>query len=116
MGTFRHPPVILGADRAKTEEVEALVDTGSSFTWIPRDTLDRLGVRSEFREEFETIDERTLEREMAVVMVRLDGQTLPTLIIFGDYGTEPVIGAYTLEGFRLAPDPSIGGSSMCAAS
>ncbi|MBI2887205.1 MAG: aspartyl protease family protein [Chloroflexi bacterium] len=105
MGTFRHSLVLLSTDGAKTQEVEGLVDTGSSFTWVPRETLQSLGIVPSFREEFETIDGRVLEREMALVMVRLNGQTLPTLIVFGDTGTESVIGAYTLEGFRLAPDP-----------
>lgn len=39
---------------------------------------------------------------MSVVVARLDGQTLPTLAIFGDEGAEPLLGAYTLEGFALA--------------
>lgn len=28
-----------------------------------------------------------------------------TICAFGDEGTEPLLGAYTLEGFALAPDP-----------
>lgn len=105
MGTFSHPLTLLSTDGARTEEVEALVDTGSSFTWIPRDHLERLGIAPSFHEEFETIDGRVTERDMVVVMARLEGQTLSTLVVFGDPGTEVTIGAYTLEGFRLAPDP-----------
>ncbi len=33
------------------------------------------------------------------------GQTLPTLVVFGDEGSIPLLGAYTLEGFGLAADP-----------
>jgi len=38
-------------------------------------------------------------------MARWDGQALPTLVVFGDEGSQPPLGAYTLEGFGLAADP-----------
>ncbi|HHT9131936.1 MAG TPA: retroviral-like aspartic protease family protein, partial [Candidatus Tripitaka californicus] len=50
-------------------------------------------------------DGRRIEREMAETRVRLDGQTRTTLVVFGDEGTEPLLGAYTMEGFGLSPDP-----------
>jgi predicted aspartyl protease len=37
--------------------------------------------------------------------VRLEGQQLTTLVGFGEDGTRPLLGAYTLEGFGLVPDP-----------
>ncbi len=42
---------------------------------------------------------------MAVAMARWNGQVLPTLVVFGDAGSQPLLGAYTLEGFGLAPAP-----------
>ena len=42
---------------------------------------------------------------MAVTMARWDGQALSSLVVFGDDGSIPLLGAYTLEGFGLAPDP-----------
>ena len=105
MGTFRHPLTLLSTDGARMDHVEALVDTGSTFTWIPRERLERLNIIPSFHEEFETIDGRVIEREMATIVAQLNGQTLPTLVVFGDVASEPVIGAYTLEGFRLAADP-----------
>ena len=38
-------------------------------------------------------------------MARWDGQALSSLVVFGDDGSIPLLGAYTLEGFGLAPDP-----------
>lgn len=105
MGVFQHPIVLLSADGSRSEELDAVVDTGSSFSWIPMERLESLGISPAFSQDFETIDGRVIHREMAVALARLNGQTLPTLVVFGDAGTEPVIGAYTLEGFRLAPDP-----------
>ena len=48
---------------------------------------------------------RVVTRDMAVTMARWDGEALPTLVVFGDPGSLPILGAYTLEGFGLAPDP-----------
>jgi len=42
---------------------------------------------------------------MAVTMTRWDGQSLPSLVVFGDENSLPLLGAYTLDGFGIAPDP-----------
>lgn len=87
------------------EAVDALVDTGAIYIWMPRSIFERLGIQPQFRREFETVDGRVIERDMAVIQVRLNSQTLPTLGIFGDEGTEPLLGMVALETFGLAVDP-----------
>ena len=105
MGTFQATVEIGDPDGSQYETVEAVVDTGSTYTWVPRDVLARLGVESEFQQEFETADGRVIERDVAETRVRLDGQARTTLVVFGDEGSKPLLGAYTLEGFALAVDP-----------
>ena len=105
MGTFQVSLEIGDAHGQRWEAVDALVDTGASYTWIPRNLLARLEVEPEFRRESVTADERVIVRDMAVTMARWDGQSLPTLVVFGDEGSMPMLGAYTLEGFGLAADP-----------
>jgi len=85
--------------------MEALVDTGASYTWIPRDALDRLGVRPDESRVFVLADGREVRYPVAWVRVRLDERTQPTLVVCGDSGTEPLLGAFTLEGFGLGVDP-----------
>ncbi len=87
------------------ETVEALVDTGSTYTWVPRGILEGLDVFPQFQREFETADGRVVQRDLAVTMVRWDGETMPTLVVFGGNGDAVLLGAYTMEGFSLAPDP-----------
>ena len=87
------------------ETVEALVDTASTYTWIPRELLERLGIQSEYRVEFETADGRVIERDMVQTRARLYGQERITIVVFGNQGDSVLLGAYTLEGFALAPDP-----------
>ncbi len=105
MGTFSVGLEIGDSQGQVWETIQALVDTGSSYTWIPRRLLERLNVRPQFQREFETADGRVVERDLAVTMVRWDGETMPTLVVFGDNGDSVLLGAYTMEGFSLAPDP-----------
>lgn len=106
MGTFRVTLEIsdpLGQRRYET--IEALVDTGATYTWVPRSVLERLGVAPKFRRPFLTADGRQIEREMATILVRIDEREHPTPCIFGDEGTEPLLGVVTLEELGLGVDP-----------
>ncbi len=104
MGTF-HVSIAIGDSQGQRwEAVEALVDTGSTYTWLPRPLLERLGVHPQLQREFETADGRVIERDMATTMARWDGETMPTLVVFGGDGDAVLLGAYTLEGFGVAPD------------
>lgn len=105
MGTFSATIEIGDPRGERYEAMEALVDTGSSYTWAPRELLERLGVEPVDRWEFETADGRVIERDIGRTWVRIDGRSEVTLVVFGEEGSRPLLGAYTLEGLRLAPDP-----------
>jgi clan AA aspartic protease len=105
MGAF-HVTVEIGDPAGvRFERLEVLVDTGATYTMVPRDVLDRLGVRPEEDWPFVLADGRQVDLGVAWVRLRLDGRTHPTIAAFGDPGTEPLLGVFTLEGFRLAADP-----------
>jgi predicted aspartyl protease len=105
MGTFRYEFAVGSADGARFEDVEAVVDSGATYTWIPRPLLERLGAQPSFRRRLRMADDSVIERDAAVLPVRLDGQMLPTIVIFGDPGSEALLGAVTLEEFSLGVDP-----------
>ncbi|HXG97518.1 MAG TPA: aspartyl protease family protein [Gemmatimonadales bacterium] len=105
MGTFRVTLHLAGATGERFTLMEALVDTGASYTWIPRDVLEGLGVRPDEERVFVLADGRAVRYPIAWVRVRLDERTQPTLVVWGDSGTEPLLGAFTLEGFGLGVDP-----------
>jgi len=105
MGTFQATIQVGDREGRAFESLEAMVDTGATYTWIPSGLLTKLGVQPQFQRQFLTADGRTIERNMAETRVRLDGQELSTMVVFGDEGSVPLIGAYTLEGFGLAADP-----------
>jgi large subunit ribosomal protein L1 len=105
MGTFTVVVEIGSADRDEFRSVEALVDTGATFSWIPGNVLRELGHDPLSSEQFETADGRIVDREIAEVPIRLDGKLRTTPCVFGDEGARPILGAVTMEQFLLAPDP-----------
>lgn len=105
MGTFRVPLEVGDAQGGRWERVDALVDTGASYTVLPGSILDRLGVARARRWPFELADGRSVECDIGHAMVRYDGESVPTIVVFGLEDAEPLMGAYALEGLRLAPDP-----------
>ena len=105
MGTFNVEIEIGDPQGQRWERLDALVDTGSSFTWVPADVLRRLSVEPVRQFPFETAEGRITQRDVGRTWVRYEGRSEMTLVVFGEEDTEPLLGAYTLEGFLLAPDP-----------
>ncbi len=105
MGTFRVPIEIGDPQGERYERVEALVDTGATYTTVAASTLRRLAVMPHDRVPFILADGRRIERDVGQTWVRVDGKSVITLVIFGDEGVDPLLGSYTLEGVRLGVDP-----------
>lgn len=105
MGTFRVAIEVGDQQRQRYESIEALVETGSTYTVLPASVLRRLGVQPHRRSTFELADGTRKEWEMGRTWVRLDGNEEMTLVVFGEDGVQPLLGAVTLEEFLLAPDP-----------
>jgi len=105
MGTFRHPVRVGRLDGSAFETLEALVDTGSTYTWVPRPVLERLGIAPTTRRRLELADGSIVERTAGQVLITVGGETVFTLCIFGDPDSMALLGAVTLEECGLAPDP-----------
>jgi 4a-hydroxytetrahydrobiopterin dehydratase len=105
MGVFRYTIEIGASIDGPFETIEAVVDTGAFYTWVPGPVLERLGVQRAEERQFKIADGRIIERSVAEVVVRIDGRARHTQCVFGDEGSESLLGAFTLEGFALAPDP-----------
>jgi len=87
------------------EAVETMVDTGATYTWIPRDILSRLRIVPEEQRPFVLADGREVDYGVAWVRIRIDGRNQPSLCVFGEPGTQPLLGVFTLEAFGLGVDP-----------
>ncbi len=105
MGTFTHNITLLVTSGDAREAVEALVDTGATFTSVPASLLERLGVQAEGVVRLELANGQIEERPMGPVKVELDGRQRTVSCVFGEPGEPPVMGATTLEVFLLSVDP-----------
>lgn len=104
MGTFFQPITLL-SEQGATETVEALVDTGSTFSTIPASVLERLAVRPHRTIRLRLANGQIDERQVGRVMAQLDGVEEEILCVFGGPNDLPTIGAHTLEAFLLGVDP-----------
>jgi len=105
MGTFRVSIEVGDPLGRRYEFVEALVDTGATYLNLPAPFLQALGVMPHARDTFVLADGRRVERDIGRTWIRVDGRAELTLVVFGETGSQPLLGAYALEGLRLAADP-----------
>src|SRR5881628_4207238 len=105
MGHFRVALQVGNRAGEHFEPIAALVDTGATYTWIPRDVLKQLGVGPEEEWPFVLADGREVRYPMAWIRIRLGERVQPTIAVFGEPRSEPILGVVTLEEFRLAADP-----------
>lgn len=106
MGTFRTTIFVESAERrGETAAVEAaLVDTGSEYTWVPREVLEFLHIRAERMQTFIIADGSTLERPLGSAVVHAAGTSAPDLVVFAESGDMVLLGARSLEGMNLRVD------------
>ena len=87
-----------------SEEVELLVDTGSTYSWVSRPLLEKLGIEPKGKKLFKTIDDRHIEREIGEAVIEVMGEKATTIVVFADEGAQ-VLGVHGLEGLGLEVDP-----------
>ena len=105
MGTFRVEVEVGDPEGRRYERVEALVDTGATYTSLPRPLLEALGVIPHARDSFVLADGRHVERDIGRAWIRVGVRIEVTLVVFADPGSSVLLGAYALEGLRLAAEP-----------
>jgi large subunit ribosomal protein L1 len=106
-GPMGHVDIIVGLgtpDQTRWLEIEANVDTGATFTMIPRSVLEDLGVDPVDTAVFQLADGSSTTREIGEVPLRLEGKVRTTLCLFGEEGQPALIGVVTLEQFLLGVD------------
>ena len=105
MGTFKWPLRISSMDGQRARDIEATVDTGASFTTLPSRLLRELGIQPMGKRGFLLADSRRIEMNYGEARATIDGDTVTTIVVFGEDDAPPLLGAYTLEGLALTVDP-----------
>jgi predicted aspartyl protease len=105
MSTFRYSIEIGDTGQQRFERLEAWVDSGASYTWIPQPILEDLGYSPTGRRRFRLANGETIERDICRVYLRIGQDVEFTLCVFGDDDSLPLLGATALEEFALGVDP-----------
>ena len=105
VSTFFHPLTLIN-ETGTSETIDALVDTGSSFSTISKNLLSSMGVRPFARVRLRLANGQLNEAEVGEVVAKIDELAPRTIIcVFGDDDGPQIIGAHTLEAFLLGVDP-----------
>ena len=106
MGTFTVRAILSHPERREMQvALDLLVDTGATWSLIPPDAAQSLGIEPSGTRAVRTADGRRLDLPLAEVRFTIDGRSLTTPCLIGAPGAPALLGAVTLEAFGLAPDP-----------
>lgn len=100
--TVAHP-----ADPNRAAEVELLVDTGATLSWVPKEALDQIGAPRIGRRSFLVADGRTIERDTAAVILRFNGTSGAVTVVAAEPQDGRLLGATSLETLGLGVDPVV---------
>ena len=106
MGTFKAHVGVDDGNGGKTQWVDALVDTGATYTVLPASMLlERVGVqpRETLEFTFATGEQRSLP--VGNAYFRVGDREGPSKVVFGEEG-QYLLGATTLQELALIADTS----------
>lgn len=106
MGLFNVPIGVGDPQGERFQIVEALVDTGATFTILPASILDNLGVEPQRSGSFELADGSFRDYRIGETILRVEGEEVHSVVVFGDEEMDPILGVVTLEILGLAVDPA----------
>ena len=105
MGTVTVTIQVGDRDGHQFEEIDIIVDTGSTYTAVPRVMLERLGVPIQRSMPSQTADGRIVPVDIGQTIVRLEGFEFYTPVIFAAENEPSLLGVVTLGEAGLAVDP-----------
>ena len=105
MGTFSVEIEVGDPSGSRFEPVEALVDTGATYTMLPASMLRSLDVSPIDSQSFILTNGQRVCREIGQTLVSIDSRVRTTQVVFADEESDPVLGMVTLGVFGLRVDP-----------
>ena len=105
MGTFNWAVTVISADGRRRETVEALVDTGATYTSLPSAMLERLGIERGPQLDFTLADGRVMWQESGEAILRINGAAAICTVLFAEDDLLPLLGAETLERIEMLVGP-----------
>ena len=93
------------ANGQRAEEVRCLIDSGAVYSLIPGVVLRRLGIKPHSTSEFVLASGDLIRRRLATAALEYDGRRGDSMVIVGQRGDDPLLGAITIESLGLVLDP-----------
>jgi clan AA aspartic protease len=91
---------------SRTERVRLLIDTGATYTLLPEDLAQRLGIIPSPRPVRVTLaDGSEKDFHLGTVLVRLERREAGATVLIAPLGSAPLLGVEALEALGLAVDP-----------
>jgi len=105
VGTFSYPITVRNPETGAGVQIEALVDTGATFSIIPEATLRSLGIAPTRAAAMQLADGSVVQVPLGHAEFQVNGEASITPCLFGQEGWPTLLGAVTMESLLLAPDP-----------
>jgi predicted aspartyl protease len=104
--TFAKAKLHSPSDPSKALDLDLMVDTGSTYTWIKRSRLSSLGLKPMGKRAFRTIEGKLIEREICEAIMECEGERATTIVVLAEEEDVEVLGVHALEGLGLEVDPT----------
>ena len=106
MSTFTVEATLIHPEhRERVVTAEFLVDTGATYSLLPREIVERLGLATPEELSAVLASGDRVVYGVGEVRVRLGRRERTAVFLAGPRGCRPLLGAFTLEAFALAADP-----------
>ena len=108
MGFTYVDAVVYNRETSRSKKVRLLVDTGSTYTWVAKQTVEELSVQPERRRIFKTVDGRTVKRWLVDLPIEIGKEKAVTVVVLAERKDAEVLGVHALEGLGMEVDPTTG--------
>ena len=93
------------ANGRRSEEVQCFVDSGAIYSLVPEPILQKLDIEPHSTREFVLANGEVIHRRLATATFEYEGRRGDSMVVVGEPGDDPLLGATTLGGFGLMLDP-----------
>jgi clan AA aspartic protease len=91
--------------KGKQADVRFLVDSGVTYSVLPKDVWERIGLKAKRKMSFTLADGTTIERSISEAYVVLPQGEAHTPVVLGENGDQALLGVVTLEILGLVFNP-----------
>ena len=87
-----------------TPPIEAMVDTGSELSWLPKKLLLEAGIIPRGKKSFYTATKEIVKRDIGYAILHAEGYSTNDEVVFAEESDLVLLGVRTIEGFGVMVD------------